>query len=76
MTARGQQRHLGRRARHFRSTPMSGPSQDLPALRIRAKPGAADTRHAKKKPPEGGSSISNLMITDQAATKAGFDFRR
>jgi hypothetical protein len=28
------------------------------------------------KPPEGGSSISNLLIVDQAAINAGFDFRR
>jgi hypothetical protein len=29
----------------------------------------------KKKPPEGGFSIQ-LMIVDQAAINAGFDFRR
>jgi hypothetical protein len=29
-----------------------------------------------KKPPEGGFSNSNLMIVDQAAINAGFDFRR
>jgi hypothetical protein len=29
----------------------------------------------KKKPPEGGFSISNMTIVDQAAIKAGFAFR-
>jgi hypothetical protein len=31
---------------------------------------------AKQKPPKGGSSNSILMIADQAATSAGFDFPR
>jgi hypothetical protein len=35
-----------------------------------------DIAARKKKPPEGGFSISNPMIVDQAAIKAGLDFRR
>jgi hypothetical protein len=36
----------------------------------------ADASHAKKKPPEGGSLNSSLMIVDQAALNAGFASRR
>jgi len=35
-----------------------------------------DIAAQKKKPPEGGFSISNPMIVDQAAIKVGLDFRR
>jgi hypothetical protein len=39
-------------------------------------PACRDVVLTTKKPPEGGFSNSNLMIVDQAAINAGFDFRR
>jgi hypothetical protein len=40
------------------------------------KPEVADTSHAKKKPPVGGSLNSDLLIVDQPKRNTGFDFRR
>jgi hypothetical protein len=55
---------------------------NLPPLVIRAFGAHCQTRtwrdvnRTKKKPPEDGSPIQNLMIVDQAAINAGFNFRR
>jgi hypothetical protein len=50
-------------ADHFRSTLNFGHASTI-------------ARRTKEKPPEGGSFNSNLLISDQAAINASFDFRR
>jgi hypothetical protein len=61
---------------HFRLSLNSGSTEDIALGPFRAKGGSGGCKSRKEQSARERLSNSNLMISDQAAINAGFDFRQ